>query len=59
MLTTSSLESSHDESSLADATNSGQSELNADANVKILKEDTESFDRTAEKELTDGHSGYN
>ncbi len=46
-----SLESSHDENSLADVTNS---ELNADANIKILKEDTESFDRTAEKALTDG-----
>lgn len=46
-----SLASSRDDSL---PTDTDTNELNAEANVKILEEDTESFDRTTEKALTDG-----
>lgn len=49
-----SLTSTFDRNELPDTGSVGQNELGADTSVKILKEDTESFDRTVEKALTDG-----
>jgi len=49
-----SLTSSQIENLPADTAAISHNEFNADTSVRILEEDTESFDRTAEKALTDG-----